>query len=228
MPDTKPLAYSSRPNRLQTVSAADAAYRALRATIVGGTVASGTWLREVEVAAELGISRTPLREAMARLAGDGLVLRTPGGAQVADIGAEISGARHIRIVLEAYAAGLAANLVSSADLAALAETVRINRSLPLQAVRDRRAVNDDFHCRIYHACGIPALVREIEKYSEYFTTSTDLARLDARESARAIEDHSKILRALTSRHASRVEWLMRAHLSHGFKNRAASLHPRLR
>ncbi|MGH7070112.1 MAG: GntR family transcriptional regulator [Acetobacteraceae bacterium] len=222
MTHTKPRAYSAPPNRLETVSAADAAYRALRATIVGGSVASGTWLREVEVAADLGISRTPLREAIARLAGDGLILRTPGGAQVADIGAEISGARHIRIVLEAYAAGLSANLISSTDLAALAETVRINRSLPLQAVRDRRAVNDDFHSRIYRACGIPSLVREIEKYSEYFTTSTDLARLDGRESARAVEDHAEILGALTGRRSSRVESLMRAHLSHSFMNRTAS------
>lgn len=222
MTHTKPRAYSFPPNRLETISAADAAYRALRATIVGGSVASGTWLREVEVAADLGISRTPLREAIARLAGDGLVLRTPGGTQVADVRAEISGARHIRIVLEAYAAGLAANLVSSADLAALAETVRINRSLPLQAVRDRRAVNDDFHSRIYRACGIPSLVREIEKYSEYFTTATDLARLDGGESARLIEDHMEILDALTSGQSSRVESLMRAHLSHSFKNRTAS------
>lgn len=222
MTHTKPRASSFAPNRLETISAADAAYRALRATIVGGSVASGTWLREVEVAADLGISRTPLREAIARLAGDGLVLRTPGGTQVADVRAEISGARHIRIVLEAYAAGLAANLVSSADLAALAETVRINRSLPLQAVRDRRAVNDDFHSRIYRACGIPSLVREIEKYSEYFTTATDLARLDGGESARLIEDHMEILDALTSGQSSRVESLMRAHLSHSFKNRTAS------
>lgn len=222
MTHTKPRAYSFPPNRLETISAADAAYRALRATIVGGSVASGTWLREVEVAADLGISRTPLREAIARLAGDGLVLRTPGGTQVADVRAEISGARHIRIVLEAYAAGLAANLVTSADLAALAETVRINRSLPLQAVRDRRAVNDDFHSRIYRACGIPSLVREIEKYSEYFTTATDLARLDGGESARLIEDHMEILDALTSGQSSRVESLMRAHLSHSFKNRTAS------
>src|SRR4051794_31268994 len=59
-------------------SAVSATTQALREAILDGAVASGTWLREVSVASTLGVSRTPVREALARLEEEGLVVRESG------------------------------------------------------------------------------------------------------------------------------------------------------
>jgi len=74
----KALAPVTRPQRV-----ADQVYRHLRRAIVGGKIAPGTRLREVDAAAALKVSRTPVREAISRLIGDWLVRELPtGGVEV--------------------------------------------------------------------------------------------------------------------------------------------------
>jgi GntR family transcriptional regulator, rspAB operon transcriptional repressor len=93
--------------------ASDRAYRQLHAEILDGTLAPGLWLGEVEQSARLGVSRTPLREALARLAADGLVAASRGrGVVVAEIsGNDVDALFEMRACLEAEAARLAAEHV---------------------------------------------------------------------------------------------------------------------
>ncbi len=95
--------------------AGDRAYRQLHAEILEGSLAPGLWLGEVEQAARLGVSRTPLREALARLAADGLVVPSRGrGMVVAEISSEdVDALFEMRICLEAEAARLAAAHVAA-------------------------------------------------------------------------------------------------------------------
>ena len=98
--------------------AADQVYRSLRRSIILGELASGTRLREVEVAMALRVSRTPVREAISRLIGDRLVHELPtGGVEVADASGEIFEIFHIREALEGCAARLAAMRLTTADMA---------------------------------------------------------------------------------------------------------------
>jgi DNA-binding GntR family transcriptional regulator len=88
---------------------ADAAYERLRDAIVGGRYAAGSRLTEVELADSLGMSRTPVREALRRLAGDGLVRASDRGVIVDLMDADE--ARHARVVrasLDVLVAELAA------------------------------------------------------------------------------------------------------------------------
>jgi DNA-binding GntR family transcriptional regulator len=93
-----------------TERAGDRAYRLLRAEILDLTLAPGTLLPEVEQAARLGVSRTPLREALARLTADGLVVAQGGrGMVVTEVSIEnIRELYELRGALEEQAARLAA------------------------------------------------------------------------------------------------------------------------
>lgn len=103
--------------------ASDRAYAELLAQIQNGALAPGTVLGEVEQAARLGVSRTPLREALSRLAADGLVVQqSPRVTVVSDVDVDdIRALFELRRALEETAARLSAVRGDSAAFAALAE-----------------------------------------------------------------------------------------------------------
>ncbi|WP_336644427.1 GntR family transcriptional regulator [Microbacterium sp. USHLN186] len=105
------------------VRASDRAYAALLDEIQSGALAPGSVLAEVEQATRLGVSRTPLREALRRLAADGLVVQqSPRVTVVAGLdAADIRALFEIRRALEETSARLAAQRGDSALFAALAE-----------------------------------------------------------------------------------------------------------
>lgn len=200
------------------VSTADAVYRHLRDLIITGRLAAGDRIREVDLAKRLGISRTPLREAVARLIGDQLVRRARGGGvEVVDMMAELLGIRHIRIALEGYAARLAASRIESAEIDRLQELLRISMELPLRAIQERVNANTEFHTRVYRACRVPQLIRAIESHAEYFIDEHGLQRFGPEETRKAVRDHRDILAALRARDGDKAESLTRAHLLTAFK-----------
>lgn len=103
--------------------ASDRAYRALLDQIQSGALAPGTVLGEVEQATRLGVSRTPLREALGRLASDGLVTQlSPRVTVVTDVDVDdIRALFEIRRALEETAARLAAERGDAPAFAALAD-----------------------------------------------------------------------------------------------------------
>ena len=103
--------------------ASDRAYATLLEQIQSGDLAPGTVLGEVEQAARLGVSRTPLREALGRLAADGLVAQqSPRVTVVTDVDTEdIRALFEVRRALEETAARLAAVRGDSAAFASLAD-----------------------------------------------------------------------------------------------------------
>ncbi len=94
----------------QRTTTPDGVYRVLRAAILDGTVPAGGQLREAHIAADLGISRSPLREALTRLEEEGLIVKIPfRGAFVVEVSArEVAEIASIRLRVEPYAAELAA------------------------------------------------------------------------------------------------------------------------
>lgn len=209
------LAQDWRPAK---VSTADAVYRYLREAIIGGQLSPGVRIREVDVAKQLGVSRTPLREAIARLIGDRLVRRAPGGGlEVIDLATELLGMRHIRIALEGYAARLAASKIDEDELARLEQLLRVSTELPIKAIRERVDANTEFHARIFRASGVPQLVRAIETHAEYFIDEHGLQRFGPEETRKAVREHREILAALRARDGDKAERLVRDHLLSAFK-----------
>ena len=150
---------------------AERAYRELRDRIVTLRLAPGTALREDELMAELGIGRTPLREAVKRLALEGFVAVQPRrGTYVTGVdAAEIVHITELRAELEAYAAALAARRMDAAtrlEAADLLEQVaRLARDDDHEALMqvDRR-----IHAFVWAASGNPYLVDTLERFRECF------------------------------------------------------------
>lgn len=100
-------------------NAVSGATTALREAILDGVVPGGTWLREESLSKALGVSRTPVREALARLEDEGLIQREPGaGARVTTVSIDdMSVIYHVRGSLESLAARYAAARITPEGLA---------------------------------------------------------------------------------------------------------------
>jgi DNA-binding GntR family transcriptional regulator len=110
-------------NRPERLRASDVAYSSIRQGLAAGRWVPGSHLRESELAAELGISRTPVREALRKLASEQLVsfephlgVRVPGWSN-----RDIEEIFALRVELESYAAGQAARHATPAQVAELRE-----------------------------------------------------------------------------------------------------------
>ncbi|WP_081962706.1 GntR family transcriptional regulator [Paracoccus sanguinis] len=150
------------------LNARDRAYLDLRYRILNGRLAPGTTLLETEIAALLGLSRTPVREALIRLAEEGLVLIRPRhGVTVIDL--TVSDFRDILDVfsaLEVRAVALAAaRPPAPADAARLTQLVqRMERATEAGDIARWSDLDDDFHSTLVGLCGNARLLRSIGEY----------------------------------------------------------------
>jgi DNA-binding GntR family transcriptional regulator len=110
---------------LERTTTPEGVYRVLRAAILDGTVPPGGQLRERDIATDLGISRSPLREALTRLEEERLVVRIPfRGAFVVEVSAqEIAEIASIRLLVEPYAGELALEALRGPERASLTGTI---------------------------------------------------------------------------------------------------------
>jgi DNA-binding GntR family transcriptional regulator len=189
---------------------------ALRDRIVTEEFAAGAHITERGLAAEFNVSRTPLREALKILAGDGLVALLPNrGAVVAKPGAaEIQERLDLLGVLEAFAGERAAVLASDAEIAEI-RALHYEMRAAFER-RDRRGyfhLNQQIHLALVAAArnrALSAVYTQLnhQLYAYRFRSSGNLAHWE-----RAIVEHGQIVDALNERDAERLGTLLRVHLS---------------
>lgn len=141
----------------------DGVYRVLRDAILNGALPAGGQLREAHIAADMGISRAPLREALTRLEEEGLIVKVPfRGAFVTEVSAEtIAEIASLRYLVEPYAAELSAEALRGPEKARLTKVIKAMR----QAARknDIAATIDahlQFH-RLFYECADHALLLDM-------------------------------------------------------------------
>jgi len=186
----------------------------IRDAILEGRLRPGERLKESAIAQELGISRTPIREALLALQADGLVqLEQNRGARVHTFTIpEIEQMYDLRALLEGHAARRAAPLISELELLQLRESC--DRFDELQKGSDILALfheNLTFHAVIIGAAKNDALAGAIRRatlplvYSSYCWLSPD---------ERTVVDvfHRRITDALVARDAERAKWQVKEHL----------------
>jgi DNA-binding GntR family transcriptional regulator len=145
------------------LTSAERAVGELREVILRGELPAGARLGEVELAERLGVSRTPIREALSRLAAEGLVLLVPNrGARVATWTVEeLEGVFELRALLEPQLTALAVPQATARDVAELdalaAEMADIGGPGPRQDLDALVPLNRTFHDRLVALAGHPAL-----------------------------------------------------------------------
>jgi DNA-binding GntR family transcriptional regulator len=209
-----------QPAKEQGLSSAQAAYALLIAEIESGRLPPGSRLLEVELAGRLGISRTPVREAIKRLETQGLVSHEPNqGAVITKLDhARTVELYVVREVLEGVAARLAATSATQEELDILRITMEddwkyVDRPEKLVA-RDRL-----FHKQIQLTARNHFLndILDNMRISQILMTGTTLA-VKARPSA-LLEEHQAIIDAILARDADRAEASARHHVRQAFAMR---------
>jgi DNA-binding GntR family transcriptional regulator len=190
----------------------------LRDMIIEGELAPGTRLRERELTAWLGVSRTPLREALKVLAAERLIELTPNrGARIASLSeVEIRHMFELMGALEGLAGRLAAVRASEADLLELnamhlqMRAHYVRRELPAYF-----RLNQAIHRRIVAAAGNPLLAQSYDQLAGRIRRPRFLASQWSPERwAQAVDEHEGIMTALTARDGDRLAALLEAHLAH--------------
>lgn len=194
-------------------------YEELQRLLLSGEFPVGTPLTEMKLADRLGVSRTPVREALTRLADDGLVDTRPSGTRVvADLGKKVAEVLQIRVQLEPFAAGLAANRVNTDDLNALGEIQdRIEMLMKDwdSHVEELLRLNRQFHRQIVGHCGNASLVDVLDRLSPFAVFPRTLTLYTEAQRIQAFAEHRDILDALWKRDPAGAEAITRTHLMRG-------------
>jgi DNA-binding GntR family transcriptional regulator len=194
---------------------AERAYRELRERIVTLHLSPGTTLREDELMAELGIGRTPLREAVKRLALENLVAVQPRrGTYVTEVNAaDIVHITEVRAELEGYAAELAAHRMDAAARAAAAAL--LDEIEALGRADDQHGLmhlDQRIHAFTWNAAGNPYLAETLERYFSLSLRIWYLVLDRVPGLGHTVHDQAELLRALTDRDGARARGIMREHV----------------
>ncbi len=202
--------------------AVETAYEFIRHAILDRSVEPGAHLVGAELAARIGLSRTPVREALRRLHGEGMVVLTSNrGARVAGLGIdEMSEIYGIRAVLEAHAAELATPRLSDTEIvriAGLAEelaalAVAAREAMPATFVSRFVEINARLHDAVLDAAGserLAAMIRSLFSASPPMWTL--LAYRDT-ELARSVSHHRELASAFRARDPAWAAAVTRSHL----------------
>jgi DNA-binding GntR family transcriptional regulator len=188
-------------------------HRALRQAVLSRRFEPGARLIETELAEQLGVSRTPVREALSKLEAEGLVESQPaGGMVVLDLEAELVEIYGLRQRLEGYAAYLAAIRATEAELEAI-DAVRLQAldGVDRLSLKERAALNNEFHRLLIEASHSPRLIRLSSGYRDYFLNQRMLQFYDRDTALRHHEQHARIVEALRARDPDGAERELRAH-----------------
>jgi DNA-binding GntR family transcriptional regulator len=199
------------------VTSAERALATLRDLIMGGELAPGARLGEVEIAERLGVSRTPVREALSRLAAEGLVEIAPNrGARVVTwTVAELEGVFDLRAVLEPQLTAHAVPNAAPADvdeLDALARRMHeVGTPGPGQDLDALVPLNRAFHDRLVALAAHPTLATALAAAIHPPIVRRNFLTYDEASLRRSLAHHSEIVAALR---AGDPEWARAVMTSH--------------
>jgi DNA-binding GntR family transcriptional regulator len=196
-------------------------YEALVGMIRAGKLRSGERVREEGIAAALNVSRTPVREAFARLQSRGLLESSPSGLAVAGLTRpQVMELYAIRARLEGDAAAFAAENASAAELAALRHTESLFNAQRGEA-QDFARANAFFHQALYEAAHNRYLLRMLADLNDSLALIPDTTFSVPGRARAAKAEHRAILAAILDGDAATAERCARDHIMQ-------ALHARLR
>jgi len=195
------------------LSRGELVHHELLQAIRDGRYPSGTRVREAEVADWLGVSRTPVREALRRLQSEGLVVFTPWrGVVVAELDQQqVIELYAMRRVLEGTAARLAAQHAADSEIDGLIDLVE--REKAAKGDIDRLVdINGRFHQAIYSAAHNRYLLKALNSLSDSLALLRSTTYGVPGRPAAAITEHQAIVAAIQSRDANAAESAASDHL----------------
>lgn len=192
------------------------AYAEIRDRMLRGEFLPGAWLREEELAADVGVSRTPVREALRRLQAEGLVeFAANRRARVAKVSErDLNEIFSLRALLEGFGARLAATRITAEQLAELERlAARMEQEIASDALPQRLApTHRSFHLLVASAAGNKRLETVIGNVTQVAWLQHTLERYGPDYTRRSIAQHREIILALRSGNVQWASAIMQAHV----------------
>ncbi len=190
----------------------------LRQRIFRRELEPGSWIDEVKLAQEYGISRTPLREALKVLAAEGLVtMKVRRGAYVTEVSEQdLAEVYHLLSLLESDAAAVVAERAGDAELKDLQ---KLHRELE-GAVKDREkffAVNERFHLRLLELAGNRWRNQMVADLRKVMKLNRHNSLLKSGRVQESLEEHRRVMEALLARDAAAARERMQEHFRNGLE-----------
>lgn len=191
---------------------------ALREDIVSGVIPLGTKLREVELSAMLGVSRSPLREALRILEAEGLIQITPNrGAFVTQLEEkDLKEIHGLRELLEVYAIRLACERITARDIRELEAVMKeTEESLASDDYFAYLKISQKIHDFFVQRCDNTRLQNIYKNIWNITLAIAALSKTESPDRRASLAEHKKIVKALEQKDADKAEKYLREHLNAG-------------
>lgn len=213
---------SGRLSQISHLSLAEQAREQIRTAIFEGKIKPDERISIERIATELGVSRTPVREAVKSLENDGILRITPGKALVVQrFGPEDLVERYaVRALLEGYAGEIAcakqdANLIAELEANLQSMTAKAGQLVPgaddLEISGELIALNHEFHRAIVQASGCVLVGKVLDSLQMPFAYRLYQYRMPGRPAV-VLEYHRKIIEAFRSRNPTEVRTILESHV----------------
>ena len=179
-------------------------YEIIRDKILNGELPGGTKVVEEKVAAELGVSRTPIRESIRKLEQEGLIVNK---RVVKPTEKDLRNMFQVRILLEGYSAKCAASYLKEDELESLYSCVEIGKK---GTVEEIMRANERFHEIIVQASHNPVMIDIIDRMQSIIYLFRKTVVFYNRP--HLIDEHEEIYNAINARDGEKAEMLMKSHL----------------
>lgn len=196
----------------------------IRENILSGKYKDGMELREISLGEELGVSRTPVREALRQLELEGLVKIVPNkGAYVTSINAkDIKDIYKMRSMLEGLCARWATRYITEEQIEELEEVIYLSEFY-LKKKSQGKAVqvtelDGKFHLVLYQAANSRMLSHVLRDFHKYVQVARTMSVKSEDRARKSIEEHKAILEAIKQKDEDRAELLAHEHIMNVIKN----------
>ena len=188
----------------------------LRQRIYRRQLQPGCWIDELKIAEELGISRTPLREALKVLAAEGLVtMKVRRGAYVTEVSEkDLRDVYHLLALLESDAA---ANVAAHASVEQLQALAQLHTDLE-QARGDANlffAINEQFHLQLLNSCDNRFLLQAVQDLRKVMKLNRQQSLFKQGRIDDSLQEHAAIVQALLARDAESARAAVQRHFAQG-------------
>ncbi|MBQ8325908.1 MAG: GntR family transcriptional regulator [Lachnospiraceae bacterium] len=196
-------------------------FHKLREDILNGKYDEHEELKEVTIGEELGVSRTPVREAFRQLELEGLIQIIPNkGAYVTGITEkDVKDIYMIRSLLEGLCARWATEHITTEQLEEMEENVYLARFHASKGHMEQMAELDNrFHEIMYEACNSKLLQQQLRAFHDYVLRVRRKTLSKAGRGAASNEEHEKIMEAIKAKDADNAEKLANQHIINAYEN----------
>ena len=196
-------------------------FQKLREDILDGKYQENDELKEAAIAEELGVSRTPVREAFRQLELEGLIRIVPNkGAYVTGISmSDVADIYEIRSLLEGLCARWATKKITKEKIEELEEIILLSEfHLQKEHYDQLTELDNRFHMNLYEACESKMLIHLLKDFHQYVQKQRQQTLSNHERSAAAVAEHKSIMEAIRDGNAQLAEKLADEHICNAYRN----------